>query len=123
MTSFPISIEISGNATVEFSDGTQFTFRTDIPPSAIDDTAQSWHDYDVNRAVPTVASSVPSSIFSPGRVNSVFKFELQDVWMGLRDYPALEYLDDEKTFSEEFGNPVSSGDKTVVDLGYTYCRQ
>lgn len=40
-------------------------------------------------------------------------FEVQDVWMGLRDYPALEYTDIGK---EDFGDPVSTGDTTNVDL-------
>ena len=114
-TSFPVSIS-TGTATVEFSDGTSFSFATEIPADAIEDSEQNWHDYNVNRAVPTVLRESPSTIFSLGHVLSVIKFELEDVWMGLRDYPALEYMDDEKTFSSEFGNPVSTGDETVVDL-------
>ena len=80
----------------------------------------------MNRPVPTVFSTWPATIFTAPRIQSLLKFELDDVWMGLRDYPALEYMDAEKTFSEEFGNPVVTGSRTVVDLFgevvHTVCR-
>jgi hypothetical protein len=115
-TSFPLTIDSSGRATVTFADEVTFSISTGISASSIGRRDRSWHDYNVNRAAPTVLTTRPQTIFSPPRVYSVMKFELQDVWMGLRDYPALEYMDAETTFTAEFGNPVVTGSKTVVDL-------
>ena len=124
--SFPLEIDPSGLATVTFSDNTTFSVPTGISDTSKWKREHSWHDYNVNRPVPTVFSTWPATIFTAPRIQSLLKFELDDVWMGLRDYPALEYMDAEKTFSEEFGNPVVTGSRTVVDLFgevvHTVCR-
>lgn len=94
-----------------FDDGVTFSFPTGIDPKA-PSTTENWHYYEVNRKMPTVIAS--NSQWAPARVMAKYRFELQDVWMALRDYPALEYTNSGK--ADDMGDPVKTGDVTQVDL-------
>jgi hypothetical protein len=102
-------IHKDGLAVVEFNDGVKFSFKTGLTSSDVKPGGKlgdNWHDYD------TGAWVVPTMI-SYGRVPVKLRFELEDLWMALRDYPALEYTSKKE---DDFGDPVSTGDVTYVDL-------
>ena len=119
---FKFSVSASGVVTVVFRDGFSFSFSTQISPSNIG--VSPWHLHGVSGKLPTIKTygGLPVG-FPPAGLLPVpqipyakLKFEFEDCWMGLRDYPEIEYLDLDVTFDSEFGNPVQNDDITQVDL-------
>ncbi|WP_299305596.1 hypothetical protein [uncultured Litoreibacter sp.] len=110
-----VSIAVGGVATVRFDDGVSFSFPTAINPAQVG--GDGWHYYDTHsggaRAMPNVETQGASFMGFAVVHWYKYRFSVDDVWMGLRDYPALEYTDSD---FDEFGDPVSTGDTTVVDL-------
>lgn len=114
----PGSVRFSaGVCTVTFADDVSFSF-----PMSLEDDAQSddnWHFYSVRAEI-----SKRGVQFNIGSALVLNPYELVDVWEALRDYPALEFIGapwKEGGFEglldvQEYGDPVSTGDRTVVDL-------
>ena len=102
-----VSITTQGRATVTFDDGVSFSFQTATLYSHSWANNPNWHYYDTSGIVHTHVPGPHGSTL--GR----YRMELVDVWQALKDYPALEFLDGE---SEEYGDPVTTGSLTDVDL-------
>jgi hypothetical protein len=110
-----VNIADNGTATVRFDDGVIYSFASGITPRQRQ--SGQWHYYDTHasgkKAMPNV-ETMGASMMGYAVVHWYkYFFEVQDVWMGLRDYPALEYTNFGK---EDFGDPVSTGDTTNVEL-------
>ncbi|MDP9837668.1 hypothetical protein J2T09_002425 [Neorhizobium huautlense] len=103
-----VSISSDDMTTVSFDDGTVYIFKSRMISES--PGSEDWHYYDTTgRVLPNYM--VNTSKFNPKPIK--LRFEIDDVWMGLRDYPALEYLDFD---GDEFGDPVTTGSVTRVDL-------
>lgn len=113
----PFELNVSnGIATVTFADGVSFSFSVSI--SAEDVGGDEWHE-NSNRAEIT-KRYLQANI---GSVLVLNPYELEDVWEALKDYPAIEFVGapwNEGGFEalldiDEYGDPVSTGSRTVVD--------
>lgn len=103
-----VKIGVDGTASVTFDDGVVFSFKSRMMPA--DTRKNEWHFYDTKGRV------LPNYMVNASRFHSTIiklRFEIEDLWMALRDYPALEYMDFD---GDEFGDPVSTGSITAVDL-------